>query len=932
MRAFRAAQLRQRARERFGSRRSRIALLAALVVIVAAVVAAVVSSSPSVTTRNAFVTGTPEGATPVKIDTTVFLPETTPAPAVLLTQGFGGDKSGLRDEATTLAQHGYVVLTYSARGFGRSGGLIHFASPNYEIRDAKLLVDHLVGMKQVLKIDGRPQIGAAGSSYGGGMSLLLAAADPRVRAVAADITWNDLQHAFFPNFAGSGPGVFKRLWLGALFGNGFGNQDAGALGSLGSAATGGGSGSGGSGSGGSDSGSGSGGGSGSTGTSGSAGSALGSSSGSSASGRGSASASCGNFAPDVCAAYQASAATGKPTPALLRIMRAASPSTYLSRIRVPTLLSQGEQDSLFPLSEADANARGIAANGTPVRVVWRQGGHDDSSAGGGTATSAAISWFDAALHGKPVPRSQSFEFAEQAGVISAATGDVSQQVLRAHGYPGVAGTGGRSRAVNLLGPAQTIAAPAGGAPAVITSIPGLGGISARFDQALALLPSAPGQTAVFASPRLGSDLDVVGGSTVRLTVTAKQAGDAVLFAGLRDLGTDGTATLPSQLVTPLRVPGLQAGVPTTVTVHLPAVVRNVRAGHRLVLTVSTTDFAYANPATPGTFSITLDGSQGTVTVPTVSGTPIGGGHPITWLIVGLVACALVALGVGAVLVRRRLVLRPDPELADVPVCIDHLVKEYAGGYRAVDDVSFRVERGQVVGLLGPNGAGKTTALRTLVGLITPTSGSIHVFGAPVVPGAPVLARLGAFIEGPGFLPHLTGRENLRLFWAATGRPADEAEFDVALDIAGLGDSVDRRVRAYSHGMKQRLGIAQAMLGLPELLVLDEPTNGLDPPQIAEMREVLREYAQTGRTVIVSSHLLAEVEQTCTHVVVMHRGRLVAAGSVDEVVAGAAGTQLAVGDPAEAARVLAAAGIGSELVPARRALEDVFLEMIGEDSA
>ena len=286
------------------------------------------------------------------------------------------------------------------------------------------------------------------------------------------------------------------------------------------------------------------------------------------------------------------------------------------------------------------------------------------------------------------------------------------------------------------------------------------------------------------------------------------------------------------------------------------------------------------------------------------------------------------LAVGTVIVRRRLVLRPDPELTEVPVSIASLVKEYAGGFRAVDDVTFRVERGQVVGLLGPNGAGKTTTLRVLVGLITPTSGQVHVFGQPVVPGAPVLARLGAFIEGPGFLPHLSGRENLRLFWAATGRGIDEAEFDTALDIAGLGKSLDRRVKSYSHGMRQRLGIAQAMLGLPELLVLDEPTNGLDPPQIAEMREVLQRYAQTGRTVVVSSHLLAEVEQTCTHVVVMHRGRLVAAGSVAEI-AGAGGMQLAVPDAGRATEVLAAAGIAAVAVPARRALEDVFLDLIGD---
>jgi ABC-2 type transport system ATP-binding protein len=258
-----------------------------------------------------------------------------------------------------------------------------------------------------------------------------------------------------------------------------------------------------------------------------------------------------------------------------------------------------------------------------------------------------------------------------------------------------------------------------------------------------------------------------------------------------------------------------------------------------------------------------------------------------------------------------------------------LSKTYPNGVRALSDVSLSIPAG-MFGLLGPNGAGKTTALRVLVGLITPTAGTVHVFGQPVTPGAAVLARIGAFIEGPGFLPHLTGRENLRLFWAASGRPDDEAELDTALDIAGLDASIDRRVKTYSHGMSQRLGIAQAMLGLPEVLVLDEPTNGLDPPQIAEMREVLQRYAETGRTVMISSHLLAEVEQTCSHVVVLHRGRLVAAGSVAEI-AGAGGVQLAVDDPAGAAAVLAAAGISAHAVPARRALEDVFLDLVGEDS-
>jgi ABC-2 type transport system ATP-binding protein len=220
----------------------------------------------------------------------------------------------------------------------------------------------------------------------------------------------------------------------------------------------------------------------------------------------------------------------------------------------------------------------------------------------------------------------------------------------------------------------------------------------------------------------------------------------------------------------------------------------------------------------------------------------------------------------------------------------------------VSDLSFRVGRGWVLGLLGPNGAGKTTTLRMLMGLITPTEGRIVVFGQEVSAGAPVLSRVGSFVEGPGFLPHVSGIENLRLYWASTGRPAEDAHFEEALEVAGLRDDVRRKVRTYSQGMRQRLAIAQAMLGLPDLLVLDEPTNGLDPPQIREMRAVLQRYAATGRTVVVSSHLLSEVEQTCDHVVVMHKGRLVAQGEVAELVGTATSLVVDVDDPQRAAEV------------------------------
>jgi ABC-2 type transport system ATP-binding protein len=213
------------------------------------------------------------------------------------------------------------------------------------------------------------------------------------------------------------------------------------------------------------------------------------------------------------------------------------------------------------------------------------------------------------------------------------------------------------------------------------------------------------------------------------------------------------------------------------------------------------------------------------------------------------------------------------------------------------------------------------------------------------------------------MPHLSGLANLRLYWKSTGRRTSDAHLEEAIEIAGLGDAIHRKVKKYSHGMKQRLAIAQAMLGLPELLVLDEPTDGLDPPQIAEMRRVLRRYASGGRAVLVSSHLLAEVEQTCTDVVVMHQGEIVAAGPVTEVVGDSPTVQLAVSDVEAAEQVLSEltavrsvassgdgglvvdidgapradvvaalvkAGVGVDRVVPRRRLEDAFLALVGGD--
>jgi ABC-2 type transport system ATP-binding protein len=208
-----------------------------------------------------------------------------------------------------------------------------------------------------------------------------------------------------------------------------------------------------------------------------------------------------------------------------------------------------------------------------------------------------------------------------------------------------------------------------------------------------------------------------------------------------------------------------------------------------------------------------------------------------------------------------------------------LTKRYGERVLAVDELRLRVRRGEVYGFLGPNGSGKTTTLRMLVGLARPTAGTARVLGAP--PGAPSgLGRIGALIETPAFYPHLSGRDNLRLLAAYAGVP--DARIDAALAEVELTDRAADRFGTYSLGMKQRLGVAAALLKDPELLILDEPTNGLDPAGMAEMRTLIRTLGQGRRTVLLSSHLMTEVEHVCDRVGVIRRGTLVAEGTVEEL--------------------------------------------------
>ncbi|MDX6731279.1 MAG: type transport system ATP-binding protein [Baekduia sp.] len=239
---------------------------------------------------------------------------------------------------------------------------------------------------------------------------------------------------------------------------------------------------------------------------------------------------------------------------------------------------------------------------------------------------------------------------------------------------------------------------------------------------------------------------------------------------------------------------------------------------------------------------------------------------------------------------------------------------------AVDGLDLTVGRGELYGFLGPNGAGKTTTIRMALGLIMPTAGEVEVLGERVARGSPPpLERVGALVEEPAFWRFLSGRRNLEYMARAGGSRADTrarlGRVDDVLARVGLTDAADKRVKAYSQGMRQRLGIALALLGEPELLLLDEPTNGLDPSGMREVRELLRGLADAGTTVFVSSHLLAEVEAVCDRVGVMARGRLVAEGPPGTLRGAATRHRLEVDDPTRALEVVAALpGVTAEAAP------------------
>ena len=771
------------------------------------------------------------GAEQVKIDATLYLPAKTPAPAILLAHGLGGDKSSVVAQAVELQKAGYVVLAWTARGFGKSSGEISMNSPSGEVADTRKLIDYLSTRADVVQQKkGDPLIGITGGSYGGAVSLLTAGYDTRIDAVAADITWNSLVHVLFPQNSDdkSGTGPYKRIWAGTFF----------AIATLPNALLG----------------------------------------------------DCGTFTKQWCAAFKHAVATGTPTPSEIKLMNLSSPSSIADKISAPTLLMQGEGDSLFPLAESTATAQAIvrAHPQTPISLIWHGGGHDGGLDESQHLRNATRDWFDIYLRKekKVFPK---FQITNTNGSISLTDSSVIPKFVVSDHLPFQSS----SLSIPLKTPFIAVVAPIGGIPGAISSLPGLGSAISLAGGAAAFLP---GQSGFLESEPLTTPISIVGGSRVRVKVTSS-ASDATLFFSLVVRTASGQTKQPNGIVSPTHLTNLKSAG-SEFTISLPSVVVDAQVGDKLAVAVSSTDQGYSMPQDGRMYTVS---SVSPLKVPALKfKSQINRSTFFVWPI-----AAVIVLIFSIVYAYMRRPRHSDEPLdhSDALVAVTNLSKVYKDGYRAVSDISFHVKRGQVLGLLGPNGAGKTTILRMIMGLIFPTEGEISIEGKPIYPGSPTLANLGSFVEGSGFLPHLSGRENLRLYWKSIGR-TDEPFFDEAIAITDLGTALDKKVRSYSQGMRQRLAIAQAMLGLPDLLVLDEPTNGLDPQQIKAMRGVLKNYAKTGRTVIVSSHLLAEVEQTCTHVVLMHRGKLVAFGPMKKILAGK-------GKPAAN-------------------LEEIFISLIGND--
>jgi predicted acyl esterase len=493
----------------------------------------------------------------------------SPAPAVLTTNGFGGSKDDQQAMATALAQRGYVVLSYSGLGFGGSGCKIALDDPDWDGKAGSQLVSFLATLDDVrLDGPGDPRVGMIGGSYGGQIQYAVAGRDPRVDTIVPIITWNDLVYSLAPNntdlasgVTSTTPGVGKFQWAGLFtalgIADGIQNIQADPSRDV---------------------------------------------------------TTCPNFDARVCPGIVEAGVTGAPSAATLALLRHASVSTYVKSIKIPTLLLQGEGDTLFNLNEAVATYQALRAQGTPVKMVWQSWGHSRSDPAPGelgdgdggyspvdadgnlTAEGRTVEqWLDHYLGGDPAAPSLDFTYFRDWVPYS---GDATPAYGRAPAYPA-----GTDRPVALTGArTQTFVTPPAGAPTSVTEISALSQDVPLFD--------APGTFAQYTSAPLAADTDVVGSPRATLRIAAVGAGGAVgtlapaalptLFLKVQDVAPDGTVTQPGRLVAPIRLASLAKPIDVT----LPAFVHRFAPGHRIRLVVAGSDAAYRGSLLPAVITVT----------------------------------------------------------------------------------------------------------------------------------------------------------------------------------------------------------------------------------------------------------------------------------------------------------------------------------------
>ena len=719
---------------------------------------------------------------------------------MVLAHGFGGTKDDVADSARTLAQDGFTVITFTARGFGASGGLIHLNHPDYEGADARRIVDLAAQRPEVLKADGDPVVGFAGASYGGALALLVAGLDQRVDAIVPAFTWNRLDQALFPQYRVTGAaesladvtpvggtGVFKQGWASRLFSGGGRSPNGGAAGG---------------------------------------------------------DPVCGRFTAALCAGYRQAAETGRVSPALVDLLAESGPDPVLADITAPTLIVAGEDDTLFPLDQADANLRGLPAEHA-ARLTWVAGGHD-----GDLSVDALLAdlsgWFGRYLT-EVEPTDPAFSVLVPETPLVGRGGVRDPETRVAARYPGrgvrwgSAGSGcwaTRRRSWRRRAASGGADQPAGWSGA-------LGGAAGAAGYALGVLP---GQAATFTTEPVspgGRDRQRPGragdhrqhdvGHPVRLAVGPRpgrrerhrgsaRAG-AQLGGAAAPHGRAGPAVRPESGSTEPRhsgaagrgppgagrAPAAGRGGDDRPGVRPPRAVGRLlgRAGRRAGAGAARGHARGAGSRRPQRAG-TAD-RRGVLARPGRAGRRGCGG--------GTAQC------------------HPDPALADVPLVVTDVVKTYADGFRAVDGISLSRRAwpgGRAAGAeWRGQDHGHPDARRADPTRLRSRSSSTVSRCTP----APTCWPLGRLVHRGTRLPAPPHRQAEPRRVLASHRPPARRRriLDEALAIAGLGTALDRKVRGYSHGMRQRLGIAQAMLGLPICWCWTSRRTGLDPPQIKAMR-------------------------------------------------------------------------------------------------